>query len=153
MRDGLKEFAGKNKEIEDVIRSIDTDKSGEIDYTEFIAATMEKNLYLKEERLNAAFRLFDKDGDGKITAQELMDVLSKEDGNKDKKYYENMIKEVDKNGDGVIDYSEFLEMMGAKWVVTIRGKREIYTFIYIYMYICANIYIIFFIKSFLVKHK
>jgi Ca2+-binding protein (EF-Hand superfamily) len=42
---------------------------------EFLAATMERNLYLKEEKLYMAFKLFDKDGNGKITAQELKEVL------------------------------------------------------------------------------
>lgn len=42
---------------------------------EFLAATMETNLYLKEEKLFMAFRTFDKDGNGKISAQELKEVL------------------------------------------------------------------------------
>jgi len=32
--------------------SIDTDGSGKIDYTEFLAATMEKSVYMKEDKLN-----------------------------------------------------------------------------------------------------
>ena len=38
-----------------------------IDYTEFIAATLQKNIFLKEERLFDAFSLLDKDHNGKIT--------------------------------------------------------------------------------------
>jgi len=113
MQTGLRGLANKSKDIEEIMKSLDTDKSGEIDYTEFIAATMETNMYLKDERLIAAFKMFDKDGDGRITADELMAVLEKEDEVKhDKSYYESMIQEADKNGDGVIDYGEFIEMMG-----------------------------------------
>lgn len=36
---------------------------------------MERNLYLKEEKLYAAFKLFDKDGNGTISAAELKEVL------------------------------------------------------------------------------
>lgn len=36
---------------------------------------MERNLYLKEEKLYSAFRMFDKDGNGKISADELKEVL------------------------------------------------------------------------------
>lgn len=36
---------------------------------------MERSVYLKEEKLWSAFRLFDKDGNGKISATELRDVL------------------------------------------------------------------------------
>jgi calcium-dependent protein kinase len=37
------------------MNSIDTDGSGKIDYTEFLAATMEKSVYMKEEKLHSAF--------------------------------------------------------------------------------------------------
>jgi len=39
------------EEVRKVISSIDTDGSGKIDYTEFLAATMEKSLYMKQEKL------------------------------------------------------------------------------------------------------
>lgn len=44
-------------------------------YLEFLAATMEKNLYMKEEKLYNAFRMFDLDGSGKISAEELKQTL------------------------------------------------------------------------------
>jgi len=115
MQAGLSEMSDKAaKEIKAVIDSIDTDKSGTINYTEFIAATMERSVYLKEEKLWAAFKLFDKDGNGKISASELRDVLGADDNCKnDIKYYEQMIKEADLNGDGEIDYSEFIKMMSS----------------------------------------
>ena len=56
-----------NKALEQMLQGADMDKSGCINYTEFLAATMRENLYLKEENLQAAFKLFDKDGDGYIT--------------------------------------------------------------------------------------
>jgi calcium-dependent protein kinase len=86
---------------------------------------MERNIYLKEEKLWAAFKMFDKDGNGKISAAELRDVLgsinhssiliSLDDENfkSDLKVFEQMIKEADLNGDGEIDYNEFLKMMTA----------------------------------------
>ena len=54
-----------------MLKSIDTDGSGQIDYTEFLAATMEKSIYMKEEKLFMAFKMFDLDGSGKISANEL----------------------------------------------------------------------------------
>lgn len=36
---------------------------------------MEKSMYLKEDKLLDAFKMFDKDRNGKITADELKDIL------------------------------------------------------------------------------
>lgn len=59
------------KELESILKSIDTDGSGTIQYTEFIAATMDRNLYLKEEKLFQAFKMLDLDKSGKISKSEL----------------------------------------------------------------------------------
>ena len=40
---------------------MDTDGSGTINYTEFIAATLERSQYMKEERLFQAFKMLDVD--------------------------------------------------------------------------------------------
>ena len=100
----------KPDEIHSYFNIIDTDKNGKIDYTEFLAATMEKKRFLKEERLYDAFSMLDKDHNGKITKEGLMSVLKLEPEND--KYVAELIKNADKNGDGVIDYKEFLDFMG-----------------------------------------
>ena len=58
---------------------MDINKSGRIDYTEFIAATLDEKTNLKEQRLYEEFKNFDKDGSGKITSVELMKILKLED--------------------------------------------------------------------------
>ena len=42
---------------------------------EFIAATMQRNLYMKKEKLLQAFKMFDIDGSGKINSEELRKCL------------------------------------------------------------------------------
>ena len=54
------------------IKLADVDGSGEIDYTEFIAATMSKKMYLNEKYMKAAFDMFDKDGSGKVSGAEIV---------------------------------------------------------------------------------
>ena len=113
LKKGLKELNCQkitDEELCELFKSIDVDKNGKIDYTEFLAATLQKKMYLKEERLYEAFCNFDLDGCGKITKEELMNVL-KSDPSQEREI-ENIIKSIDKNGEGSINYKEFLEMMG-----------------------------------------
>ena len=59
----------------ELMKSIDTDGSGEINYTEFLAATIDASIFLKEEYLKTAFKMFDTDGNGKIDQRELRQIL------------------------------------------------------------------------------
>ena len=97
-------------EVDKIMREVDTDGSGEIDYSEFVAASMNKTKLLSKERLEAAFKAFDQDGSGTITADELKAMLGKYHAYDDQMWV-SIIREVDQNGDGVIDLREFSEMM------------------------------------------
>ena len=97
-------------DVFNLFKTLDADKNGRIDYTEFLAATLDKKTYLKKERLFEAFCVFDKDNSGHISKQEIMEVLKTEKSQE--KEIDKYIKAADKNGDGVIDYREFLEHMG-----------------------------------------
>jgi len=116
MKDGLAKAGLKDipADLQQIMEDVDSDGSGVIDYTEFLAATLDKKAYLKEEVIWSAFRLFDKDGDGKISPAELKDVLADgdvQDAAGGTKAIAELLKEVDQNGDGVIDFQEFMEMM------------------------------------------
>lgn len=61
-----------------MMKAADTDNSGTINYTEFIAATLEASIYNREENLRNAFNKFDMDGSGKISIEELKQMLQGE---------------------------------------------------------------------------
>ena len=111
--DGYDQFFGKNmekSEIEKMFDSVDIDKSGFIDYSEFVIASMNEKNLLTNEKLQAAFKMFDKDSSGFISSEEIKEILgfgktlSEEAVN-------DIIKQVDENGDGQISFEEFSTMM------------------------------------------
>ena len=90
----------------ELLKGADTDKSGSIDYTEFLAATMDAQIYLRDDYLRTAFDMFDTDGSGKIDKQELIGILSGDDIQSQipKDQLIQYLQEVDQNGDGEIDF-------------------------------------------------
>mmetsp|Transcript_4233 Transcript_4233/g.4068 ORF Transcript_4233/g.4068 Transcript_4233/m.4068 type:complete len:201 (+) Transcript_4233:292-894(+) len=65
---GLNTIPGISSSVSEIMRGLDVDKSGAIDYSEFLAATLDRSIYLQEDRLYSAFKTFDLDGSGKISA-------------------------------------------------------------------------------------
>jgi len=106
---GLKEIPA---DLQQILKDVDSDGSGVIDYTEFLAATLDKRAYLTDEVCWGAFRTFDKNGDGKISKDELQQVLQSGDvSDATVRSMEELMNEVDKNNDGEIDFEEFMTMM------------------------------------------
>ena len=98
------------EDVEKMFKEIDIDGNGTIDYTEFVMATMNEKLFLTNDKLLQAFKMFDKDGSGTISPEEIKEVLGF-DSNTNQKLIDDIIKEVDENGDGEIQFEEFVHMM------------------------------------------
>ncbi|CAK0818561.1 unnamed protein product [Prorocentrum cordatum] len=56
--------------LQKVLEAVDSDGSGVIDYTEFLAAVIDHRVYSQEDLCRAAFKLFDKDGDGTLSPED-----------------------------------------------------------------------------------
>ncbi|OXB71618.1 UNVERIFIED_CONTAM: hypothetical protein H355_011963 [Colinus virginianus] len=67
LKQGLKQCCVAGDDINEILKEMDTDGNGTIDYTEFIAASIDHKIYEQESACQAAFKVFDLDGDGKIT--------------------------------------------------------------------------------------
>jgi len=98
-------------DLQEIMEGIDADGSGVIDYTEFLAATIDRMQYIQEDVCWTAFCVFDLNGDGKITAHELKKVLNNGDTGNVVQNTAEILREVDRNGDGSIDFKEFMGML------------------------------------------
>ena len=100
------------EELKQMIKEIDLDGNGVIDFNEFLYLMVKK---MKgndtEEELLEAFKVFDRDGNGYVTSHELRNVLTSLCEGTSPEEVEEMIREADIDGDGQVDYQEFVKMM------------------------------------------
>ena len=102
-------------ELQDLISEVDTDRSGTIDFPEFLtvmAGTM-NNSY-NEKEIREAFRAIDRDGNGFISVAELRHTMTKLDEKISDEEVDEIIKEADLDKDGQVNYEEFLTLMMSK---------------------------------------
>lgn len=78
-------------------------------YTEFLAATFDRQKYLDEDVCRAVFFSFDKDGDGHISRSELLNGRLL--GNLSQEDITQLVQDLDQDGDEVISFAEFMEMV------------------------------------------
>ena len=83
----------------------------EVNYSEFIAANLEKKNYLNKDRLLLAFKHFDVDNTDSINVKNLKESMAREGRKLSNKELADWIKEVDKKSVGKIGFEDFMEMM------------------------------------------
>ena len=107
--------------LDELMKTIDTDNNGYIEFEEFIRASIDKEKLLTEKNLKIAFDVFDKDKSGGISASELKLLLGESNVHTKDVVWKNMIKEIDLNGDGQISFEEFKNMMNK---VILKNKSD-----------------------------
>lgn len=104
------------EEVDAIFNEVDLDGNGEIEFSEWIVASIDKNSLITDEKLQMAFNLFDKDGGGTIDSKEVRDTLTGFTGEEamdeeEEKIWNDLVNEVDLDGNGEIDFYEFCHMM------------------------------------------
>lgn len=101
------------EDVAALLKELDMDGSGSVNYTEFIAAALDRRVYAEEEICWAAFRVFDKDGDNRISHEDLQAVLEDEGVCEalGPEVVRSLMTDVDANNDGFVDFAEFMAMM------------------------------------------
>ncbi|XP_063727577.1 uncharacterized protein LOC134855109 isoform X2 [Symsagittifera roscoffensis] len=99
-------------EVENMIREVDTDGNGYIEFKEFVQFA---KVYLlnrdPEKELRDAFKVFDRNGDGVLDASEISKIMRSMGERLTEREIQTMINEADRNGDGKIDIDEFVRML------------------------------------------
>ena len=94
-----------------IFSCIDKDKSGEVDYEEFIRFIYVCQIETSElEQARLMFDGFDKDGNGMIDKEELFKAFTELGVKITKEDVELAFDILDKNGDGSMDFGEFIEL-------------------------------------------
>jgi calmodulin len=101
--------------LEEMIEEVDEDKSGRLEFEEFIILAakfiVEDDEEALQKELKEAFRLYDKEGNGFIPTSCLKEILRELDDQLSDADLDGMINEIDSDGSGTVDFDEFMEMM------------------------------------------
>lgn len=96
-----------------MIRKVDKDGNGEIEFDEFLRVMAVNNTESRDwdKDVEEAFEIIDTDGDGTISFDELRYMLTNIDDIMSDDEFTAMFELVDVNGDKEIDMDEFKQLM------------------------------------------
>jgi calcium-dependent protein kinase len=98
------------EQLQKIMRSMDFDGNGYIEYEEFIRVTLPKEQLFTDINLKNAFDMFDKDKNGTISFDEILEVIGT-DKELDKNVIEDLKMEVSYDGNKEIDFKHFKDFM------------------------------------------
>ncbi|XP_042473609.1 calcium-dependent protein kinase 20-like [Zingiber officinale] len=104
-------------DLQILMDAADVDRSGTLDYSEFVAVSIHLRKIENEEHLHKAFSYFDQNKSGYIEMEELRDSLADDMGPNHEEIISAIYRDVDTDKDGKISYEEFAAMMkaGTDW--------------------------------------
>lgn len=99
----------KKEELDNIINELDKDKSGELNFEEFIKVfTLQNEKTKTNQELIEAFKLIDSENDGYVTSTQLKLLLTKVGEKLSQEEVEEILNEIDPNGEGYIKYMDLL---------------------------------------------
>lgn len=113
-----------NFEIENLMKAVDHDNNGYIEYEEFLRGTVDKKLILNEKNLKKAFDFFDLDSNGFISPQEIKQIIAGGKTLSDEIIGE-VLKEIGFENKKEINYNEFKLIINEIFENPIKNIEEI----------------------------
>eukprot|EP00931_Biecheleriopsis_adriatica_P006502 TRINITY_DN1078_c0_g1_i1.p1 TRINITY_DN1078_c0_g1~~TRINITY_DN1078_c0_g1_i1.p1 ORF type:complete len:509 (+),score=110.20 TRINITY_DN1078_c0_g1_i1:49-1527(+) len=102
-------------DLQNIMEAMDSNHSGQINYSEFLAAALDARTYSREIACWHAFKFFDRNNDGTITLDELKLLL--ENGElrdcPGAAKAASMLQQVDTDANGMVEFDEFMKMMAS----------------------------------------
>jgi calcium-dependent protein kinase len=106
LEDGFRNEFGEQvskDEISQIFNMMDINRNGKIDYTEWVAATLDYDKIMKGQKIETAFEFFDKQNRKKIGIEELKLVIGSKRKAVEDQVYLSILREVDRDGDLELD--------------------------------------------------
>jgi calcium-dependent protein kinase len=102
-----------DREIADLFMDIDTDSSGEIDFSEFVTACCVRDGLMNRKILGIVFNEYDYDRTGRVDREKLKHLVA---GHKsfDDCVWDQIIGEIDDKGRGSFDFEQFYQALASK---------------------------------------
>ena len=114
LKEAFKSLGNLNVDIQKIMEELDWDKNGEINYTEFMTASLDKGLCLSKQNLWSAFKHFDTDNSGQITKDDLKEVFRRTGRAVSEVELNKMLYEERISNDQGIEFSRFCNIMGVQ---------------------------------------
>jgi len=112
--EGWAKLGGENisqEEIAEIMKQIDVDNNGLIDYSEFVMAATAKQTALSEEKIKLVFNYLDKDKKGYVDSEDIKHIFGAIGKKIDDHVWGDLINEADENSDCMMSFEEFKKAM------------------------------------------
>jgi len=112
--EGFKRFMGENEaeqEAEKLLERLDNNRSGYLEYSEFLIGVLNVKQMLSRPKLESAFKVLDKDASGQISIEDFKAIFSTCSADLTDDDWRIMVEEFDLNKDGQMTFDDFQSMM------------------------------------------
>ena len=99
-----------DEEVDRIFKQLDVNNTGQIDFSEFLLATVDYKKGVHEKELRQIFSIIDKDKSGTLEREEVGEFFNLK-GPEHAADLQMLINEADVNKDGKISIDEFIHMM------------------------------------------
>jgi len=112
--EGCAKLGGENisqEEIDEIMKQVDVDNNGLVDYSEFVMAATTKQNVLSEEKIKDLFDYLDKDKKGYVGREDIKKLIGAIGKKIDDNVWCDLINEADENDDCMMSFEEFKKAM------------------------------------------